>query len=733
MELKGELIDIIYQNELNSYTVGVLVNDNKEETTIVGYLPFINIGDCLKLEGNYITHSDYGEQFKIITFEKCMPETLDSLERYLANGNIKGIGPATAKKIIEAFGEETIYTLKYEPQKLSRIKGITPEKALIIGEEFVENWELWQIVGFLDKFKIGVQNAKSIYKKLGADTISQIEENPYILIDIANNVDFKQIDRMALELGFDLNNEKRVESGIKHAINISGLNGHCRVLRENLISFVKELLKVEESDVDFSLINLKVRNEIIEEGEWIYSKKNYESEIYVANRLKILNESNNIKYIKNINQMIEEMEKEEEIFLSQKQKEAINKINDNNLCIITGGPGTGKTTVIKTIIDIYKRKKMKPVLCAPTGRATKRMTEATGEEAKTLHRLLEIGKVEDMQKQEEIDITPIDADIIIIDEMSMVDLFLMSCIMKGTYIGTKIVFVGDTDQLPSVGAGNVLKDMINSECIPTVVLDEIFRQAAQSKIIVNSHRVNKGEAFTTENKDLVQDFFFVNEKNPEQIVNTILSLCTGRLQSFGNYDFFENIQIITPTKKGMLGTKELNKILQENLNPPQCDEKEKHVGNTIYRIGDRIMQIRNNYDIYWEKKEEKYETGAGVFNGELGTILNILDEEKQVKIKFDDGKIAWYEYSELDQIEHAYAITIHKSQGSEFDVVIMPIMQAAPMLLTRNLLYTGMTRAKKMLIIVGNPDVIRFMIQNINTKKRNTGLEEKIRKVMEGD
>lgn len=730
MKLKGELIEIIYQNELNSYTVGVLLTDNKEETTVVGYLPFINIGDCLELEGNFVTHQDYGEQFKITTFEKCMPDNLDSLERYLANGNIKGVGPATAKKIIEAFGEDTIYTLKFEAHKLSRIKGITPERAISIGEEFVENWEMWQIVGFLDKFKIGVQNAKSIYKKLGSDTIAQIEANPYILIDIASNVDFKQIDRMALELGFDLNNEKRVESGVKHALNISSLNGHCRVQKDNLISFVKELLKIEEDDVVTSIINLKARGEIVEENEWIYSKKHYDSEVYVANRLKLLKESNNIKYIKNIDKKMKDMEKIEQISLSNKQKEAIYEINDNNICVITGGPGTGKTTIIKTLIDIYKSEGMKPVLCAPTGRATKRMTEATGEEAKTLHRLLEIGKIEEIQKQEEIDITPIDADIIIIDEMSMVDLFLMDCIMRGTYLGTKLVLVGDTDQLPSVGAGNVLKDIISSECIPVVVLDEIFRQAAKSKIIVNSHRVNKGEPFDNTSEDLIQDFFYINEKNPEKIVQTILSLCTGRLKNFGNYDFFENIQIITPTKKGILGTKELNKILQEHLNPMQDGELEKNVGSSVYRIGDRVMQIRNNYDIFWEKREGEYETGTGVFNGELGTVLNIQDDEKQIKIKFDDGKLAWYQYSELDQIEHAYAITIHKSQGSEFDVVIIPIMQAAPMLLTRNLLYTGMTRAKKMLIIVGNPDVLKFMIQNINTKKRNTGLDEKLKEIM---
>lgn len=671
MELKGELVDIIYQNELNSYTVGVLLND-KEEITIVGYLPFICIGDNLKLDGDFVLHQDYGKQFKIKTFEKCLPETLDALERYLANGNIKGIGPATAKKIVDAFGDETMHVLKYESYKLAQIKGITEERAITIGEEFVENWELWQIVGFLDKFKIGVNNAKGIYEKLGSNTISQIEENPYILIEITGNINFKQIDKMALELGFNIGDERRISCGIKHAINVCMANGHTRVLKENLVGYVKELLNVDEEAVNNAIIGLKVKEQIIEENDWIYLKRVYDSEAYVARRLKLLQNSDNIKYIKNIKNIVRNMEKNEDIKLSDKQKEAINVINENNICIITGGPGTGKTTVIKTIIEIYKANGMKPVLCAPTGRATKRMTEATGEEAKTLHRLLEIGKIEEIQKQEELDILPIDADIVIIDEMSMVDLFLMDCVMKGTYLGTKIVFVGDTDQLPSVGAGNVLKDMINSNVLPIIRLNEIFRQAAKSKIIVNSHKVNKGEGFETKKEGLLQDFFYINEKNPNKILETIISLCTGRLKDFGNYDFFENIQIISPTKKGILGTKELNKILQQSLNPLSSDEKQKISGEIVYRIGDRIMQIRNNYDIYWEKKKE---TGTGVFNGELGTILNILDEEKQIKIRFDDGKIAWYGYSELDQIEHAYAITIHKSQGSEFDVVIMPIIR----------------------------------------------------------
>ena len=388
--------------------------------------------------------------------------------------------------------------------------------------------------------------------------------------------------------------------------------------------------------------------------------------------------------------------------------------------------GTGKTTIIKAMLDIYKQHGKKPVLCAPTGRAAKRMTETTGEEAKTLHRLLELKSV-DMEEERdtiEIDLAPIDADIIIVDEVSMVDTFLMYYLLQSVYMGTKLVLVGDADHLPSVGPGNVLKDFIMSEQIPTITLNKIFRQAAQSKIIVNAHKVNEGQPFISgeDAQGLQDDFFFIGDPKKESILQNILSLSNGRLRHYGNYDFFKHIQIITPTRKGELGTKELNKVLQETLNPKEEGKQEKKFGETIFRVGDRIMQIRNNYEIFWEKRTPEYETGTGVFNGELGHIMGIDEDNKQLKIQFDDEKVAWYAFQDLEQIDHAYAITVHKAQGSEFDVVIMPIFQTAPMLLTRNLLYTAMTRAKKLLILVGNKNVVQYMIQNEDNKKRNTGI-----------
>ena len=668
MVLEGQIEDIIYQNEINSYTRAVL--DCEDEIhTIVGYLPFVNVGDTIKVEGKFVTHQEYGRQFKIDTFEKLMPQTLDALERYLANGNIKGVGPSTAKKIVDTFKEETIAILKSQPEKLAQIKGITETKAIEISNSFNENWEVWQIVGFLERFGIGANNAKRIYKELGNNAIEVIEENPYVLVDLSKGVDFKQIDKMALDLGINIDNTKRIKSGIKYSLILSSYNGHTCVLKNNLIDFVKTLLGVSEENIENSIIELKVKEEIYiekrEEQEWVYLASFYKSEYNIAEKILNLEKSKNIKEINKIDKEIKNIEKETNIELSEKQKEAIKLVNSNNVCIITGGPGTGKTTVIKSIIEIYKKQGKKVVLCAPTGRAAKRMTETTGEEAKTLHRLLEIGKTSDDTQYENnnISVTPIDADVIIVDEVSMVDIFLMNYLLKGIYLGSKLIIVGDVDQLPSVGPGCVLKDLINSEKVPTIHLDKIFRQAAKSKIIINAHNVNNGISFIKDNDgDMLDDFFYINESNQDKILYQLITLCGGRLKKYGNYDFFNNIQIIVPNKKGTIGTKELNKILQEKLNEKDEKKKEKVSGSIVFREGDRVMQIKNNYDIFWEKKGEKYENGNGVFNGELGIIEKINEQEKTIKVKFDDEKEAWYEFQDLEQLEHSYAITVHKAQ-----------------------------------------------------------------------
>lgn len=699
MEIKGEVTDIIYQNEVNSYTIAVFETD-EEETTIVGYLPFVKSGDTLKVEGKFVEHKDYGRQFKVETFEKLMPETLGALEKYLANGSIKGIGEATAKKIIKTFGEDTINVFKFEPEKLAQIKGISKSKAIEMSESFIENWEVWQIVGFLERFGIGAENAKKIYDLLGINAIEQIESNPYILIDMARGVDFKQIDQMALKLGISYDNQKRVESGIKYGLIKATYNGHSCVIKQNLIDYVISLLDVTTEAIEDNIINLKAKGEIIvetrDEAEWIYLENFYNVEKEIATRIIRLDKSKNLKKIEHIENALKGVEKKSNIELSEKQREAVLSINDSNVTIITGGPGTGKTTIIKTIIDLFEERKKKVILTAPTGRAAKKMTEATGKEASTLHRLLGIGKLDDegiYSRHSDYKGEPIDADLIVVDELSMVDMFLMNYLLNCIYQGTKLILVGDVDQLASVGPGSVLKDLINSDTINTVKLDKIFRQAAKSKIVLNAHRVNSGLGFIKNDdeeieEDTKQDFFFIRQNSTEKMLQEVISLSTGRLEKFGNYDFFKNIQVLTPTKKGPLGTRELNKALQAVLNPNVDELPERKMGDVVYRVGDRVMQIKNNYDITWEreakpfgvgkidgkseenswtsmylaKPKDKKEIGTGVFNGEMGTIIEIDEKEKVVKIQFDDEKIAWYEYTDLDQIEHSYAITIHKAQ-----------------------------------------------------------------------
>ena len=687
MEIKGEVADIIYQNEINSYTISTFETED-ELVTIVGYLPFITSGDTLKLFGKFVEHKDYGRQFKVDTFEKIMPETLSALEKYLGNGNVKGIGKVTARKIIRKFGDDTINIFKFEPERLAEIKGITKAKALEMSQSFLENWEVWQIVGFLERFKIGAEHAKKVYNLLGVDAIEQIEGNPYILIDIARGVDFKQIDAMALDLGISYDNQKRVESGIKYALIKATYNGHSCVVKENLIEFVITLLDVTTECIEDNLIGLKAKDEIVIEKrdgvEWIYLYNFYKVEEEIATRIIRLDNSKNMKKIEHIDKALKKVEEKSKIELSEKQKEAIKAINEKNVTIITGGPGTGKTTIIKTIIDLYEEKNKKVVLSAPTGRAAKKMTEATDKEASTLHRLLGLGKLDDegiYTRHSDYEGAPIDADVIVVDELSMVDMFVMNYLLKCIYQGTKLILVGDVDQLASVGPGSVLKDLINSETINTVKLDKIFRQAAKSKIILNAHRVNNGQKFLSKEdkeieEDTKEDFFFIQQNSTEKILQEVISLSTGRLEKFGNYDFFKNIQVLTPTKKGPLGTRELNKALQNVLNPNIDELPEKANGGAIFRVGDRIMQIKNNYDITWEKENnqkqeyniggykisQKPEIGTGVFNGEMGTILEIDEKEKVIKIQFDDEKIAWYGFTELEQIEHSYAITIHKAQ-----------------------------------------------------------------------
>lgn len=675
MELTGVVEEFIYQNESNSYTIAVFMSDDNELHTVVGYLPFIVEGDNLKITGKWVNHPEYGEQFKIESFEKIMPQTAVALEKYLASGTIKGIGPATAKKIIDKFGEDSINIFKFDPLRLAEVKGITKDRAYEIGEEFNEKWEVWQIVSFLEEFGISANNSKKVYDAIGRDAVEKIQENPYLLVDIVYGVDFNKIDKIAIDIGIPIDSECRIKSGIKYALLSSSYNGNTCVRKDVLIDYLKQMLNVNEENILSAMIDLSENKEIILEKNddseiYVFLYPLYKAEENIVKRLKALNTAKNMKHIKGFNKEIKQYEVLSNMELSEKQREAIEQINENNVCIITGGPGTGKTTIIRCIIELYKAHNKKVVLCAPTGRAAKRMSETTGEDAKTIHRLLEIGKFEDDRLGTiDDDVTPIDADVIVVDEMSMVDIFLMNYLVKAIFLGTKLIFVGDVNQLPSVGPGSILKDLIDSNAFATVILNKVFRQAAKSKIITNAHNVNNGYSFIGKKEyeeDAIEDFFYINESNQDKMIMQVVSLSKDRLKKYGDYDFFKNIQVLTPTKKTKLGTKELNKYLQNALNPKNEELEEKAYGDIIFREGDRIMQIKNNYDIYWEKGMKdtsvKYETGTGIFNGELGRIIKINNETKQMQVEFDDKKIAWYTFTELDQLEQAYSITIHKAQ-----------------------------------------------------------------------
>ena len=509
----------------------------------------------------------------------------------------------------------------------------------------------------------------------GREAIEKIQENPYVLIDIVYGVNFEKIDKIAIQIGIPQDSDNRIKSGIKYALLVASYNGHTCVLKENLVTYVKEILNVNEENILNNLINLNGINEIVienreDEGCFVYLEPLYRAEKNIATKLIALKDAKNMKYISEFEKDIYTYQENFGIELSEKQYEAIKQINENNVCIITGGPGTGKTTIIKCIIEIYKAHKKKVVLCAPTGRAAKRMSETTGVEAKTIHRLLEIGKFEeDKLGSIDTDVTPVDTDILVIDEMSMVDVFIMNYLVRAIYLGTKVIFVGDVNQLPSVGPGSILKDLIDSEKFATVTLNKIFRQAAKSKIIVNAHNVNNGMTFINKkdyDKDCIDDFFYINERNQDKMIYQVISLSKERLKNYGDYEFFKNIQVLTPTKKGRLGTRELNKNLQQALNPKIDEIEEKTYGDIVFREGDRVMQIKNNYDIFWERgrKDEsvKYENGTGIFNGEIGRIVKINMTERQIEVEFDDKKVAWYAFSELEQLEHAYSITIHKAQ-----------------------------------------------------------------------
>ena len=731
-KIKGTVIGIVYYNSVNGYAVCDIETD-EDTITAVGYMPYISGGEKVTLTGEWTFHQDYGPQFKVDFFEKDMPSEINDILKYLASGSIKGVRTATAQKIVDMFGEETLNVLEKEPEKLSKVQGISKKRALEIGEDFVRQQGVRNIVIYLQKFGITPQSAVKVYKRYGSDSVETIKENPYVLSETVYNIGFKTADKIALEMGIAPNSVIRIEAAIKHILNNATLNGHTFLPKTLLIEDVCGFLNISQEEAENTVVKMIFESKLKNDNDnhfqqRIYLPKLYEAENYVADKIIKISKNKGMENSIDAEKIIEDTEKSNNITLAEHQKSAIYCALEKGVTVITGGPGTGKTTIINTIIQIMEELDKKVMLAAPTGRAAKRMSEVCKTESKTIHRLLESTFSENddnmhFVKNEE---NPLDCDLLIIDEMSMVDILLMQALLKALKSHTRLIMVGDSDQLPSVGAGNVLHDIINSGIVPTVSLTEIFRQAKESAIVVNAHKINHGK-YPEFNKQGT-DFFIVKRDTAVDISNSIIDLFTKRLPKAYKYNPLYQIQILSPTRKGITGVTELNNALQKVINPQSKKKKEKSFKNIIFREGDKVMQTRNNYDMEWTKLENPEETGCGIFNGDIGYIHRIDKDMESATIVFDD-RLCIYEFAKMEDLDLAYAVTVHKSQGSEFDAVIMPMYPCAPMLQNRNLFYTAVTRAKKLVVLVGRESCVQAMIDNNTKQLRYTGLEEKLRRL----
>lgn len=734
MVIEGVVEEIKFRNETNGYTVGRL-STSDGEITIVGYAAFINLEETVSLEGEWIYHNRYGEQFSFTNINTVVPSSIKGIENYLSSGLIPNIGPKTAKKIVEKFGLESLDIIHYDPERLKEIEGIGEKKLRKIIEAYDEQRELRDIMVYLQQYDITVNHGIKIYKKYGNDTIRVINENPYRLSEDIYGIGFKTADDIANKMGVSLDSPYRVQAGLKFVIMEFAGEGHCYVPKDELLIKSSKLLKVGEDILEECIRDLALKNSfyIANTGDEIivYYTPYHLAENHVAKKIIELSRVEFDELDVDAEKEIYKIQKTNDILFGKKQIIAIKESLENGMLIITGGPGTGKTTTINAIITICEDLGLEVVLAAPTGRAAKRMTETTGKAAKTIHRLLEISFMEENSTFSKDEESPIEADVIIIDEASMIDILLMNSLLKAINPGTRVVLVGDIDQLPSVGPGNVLKDIINSGTIKVVMLDEIFRQAEESMIIVNAHKINKGEKPLLNEKD--KDFFFMSKRNPEEIIQTIINLNKDRLPSFYGFDPIRDIQILTPMKKGEVGIHSINKFLQAALNPKSETKSEKQMGEELFRVGDKVMQIKNNYKLEWKQIRDGIEIdgGEGVFNGDFGYISEIDREDSLLKVIFDEEKEVEYDFNQLDELKLAYATTVHKAQGSEFPVVIMPISSGPSMLLTRNLFYTAITRARKLVVLVGDERYMYMMIKNNIIANRYSSLDTKIRNYMQ--
>lgn len=722
LQLEGAVENIVYRNEENGYTV-IEISDGDDYITAVGIMPQANVGDTVKLTGVYTNHRNYGRQFSAQICEICRPTESADILRYLSSGAIKGIGASTAQRLVSEFGEATLDVMETQPERVALIKGISKSKALDFANQLKTNTGVRTLMLYLGEYGISNTSAVKIYNALGSGCVDRIRENPYILCQGDFGVSFESADFIAKKESLEPESGVRLRAGITYILRHNERNGHTCLPKEKLAAISADFLNVgidrinncmEEMLFDRTLIG-----ETFDETEFVFTPQLHLSEMYVSSRIKML-----LKFpaekIKDIDREIENCEKTDGITYADLQKKAINSALTEGMLVLTGGPGTGKTTTLNAIIKILKDKGKKVLLSAPTGRAAQRMSELTGDEAKTLHRLLEVSwDKHDNPVFNKNERNQLKCDALIVDEVSMVDTFIFESVMRALPLGCRLVLVGDSDQLPSVGPGNVLGDLIDSGIIPVVRLNEIFRQAQQSLIVTNAHKIVNGEMPVLSNTD--KDFFFLQRNNKTDVTNVIIDLCVSRLPKAYGYSAFDNIQVLSPSKKGELGTAELNSKLQNALNPKSDDKQEVTIGSKTFRTGDKVMQIKNNYDIRWFK--DNGETGEGIFNGDIGIIEKIDKKTKIIKISFYD-KTAAYTYESASDLDFAYAVTVHKSQGNEFDAVIIPMFQGPPQLYYRNLLYTAVTRAKKTLILVGNPHTVEYMVNNNRRTKRYSGLKE---------
>ncbi|SFR73271.1 SF1B family DNA helicase RecD2 [Anaeromicropila populeti] len=734
-KISGYVERIVYQNKDNGYTV-LNISGEEGEMTCVGTFSFINEGDFIEVEGELTSHSVYGEQLKVLNYEIKEPEDMLSIERYLGSGAIKGLGPGLSARIVRRFKKDTFRIIEEEPERLSEIKGISERMAREISLQFEEKKEMRSAMIFLQQYGITMNLAIKIYQTYGNRLYEVIKENPYQLAEDINGVGFKQADEIAEKIGINTDSDYRVKAGIHHVLLYASTNGHVYLPKRELFAQTQELLQVDKEKIENQIMDLVIDKKIVaketEEDVMIYASAFYYMELNCARMLLDLNVPYSV-YEDDLEERLKNLEKITKLELDKMQRKAVMEAARNGVLIVTGGPGTGKTTTINTIIRFFESEGMEILLAAPTGRAAKRMSETTGFEAQTIHRLLEIsGSSVESEKGnhfERNETNPLETDVLIIDEMSMVDISLMNSLLKATAVGTRLILVGDENQLPSVGPGNVLRDIIYSNCFPMVRLTTIFRQAAESDIIINAHKINEGKSIALDNKS--KDFFLLQRETAPVIINVMLQLIMQKLPGYVNAAPYD-IQVLTPMRKGELGVEKLNQVLQQYLNPPSPDKNEKVIGEGFFRVGDKVMQIKNNYQIEWEIKNKHgftIDQGTGVFNGDMGTIKEINTFAETLTVIFEEGKAIQYGFSALDELELAYAVTIHKSQGSEYPAVVMPLLTGPRMLFNRNLLYTAVTRAKKCVTIVGKRETIEKMIENISETKRYSSLDLRLAEI----